>query len=463
MTKKLLPLLIGLALITAACSTQGDESGATEERKIPIQVATITTGQLQEDHHIPGQLSPSLELTVIPKASGQLMELYVERGDHVEAGQALAKLDERDLQQAYTAEVAALEQARIQLQSAQVARNKAEQGLNNAKINLEQAKLNLSDTEDDTEAGTDTLDNDTIQRKQLTLQYEEAKKNLERMKSLYESGDVSLQQYESALTAEQNAALALEQAQISTQQSKQTREQAEIALSNAEQDINQADLNIAQAETSLKQAELRVEQARQRLEDATITAPAAGEIVAIEADEGEMINAQSPIFTIVAYDPILLKTTVSARQLPLIKKDMSVTIEISSLAALASEEVTMEGKVLYVSPVTDSTGLYPIEVEIPNPNHTLKPGMIASLRIPETLVDNSLILPTSAIVEEAGFSYVYIVEQDRAVLKEVKIISAQTEQSAVEGDIEAGDQVVVKGQITLTDGNLVTIVKEDDN
>lgn len=460
MKKNILVLLTAIMLVTTACGA-ADESGPTEEQTTPVQVATIEVGDLLADYEISGTLSASLELSVTPMVSEQLAELLVERGDHVERGQVLAKLDQLELQQSLEAELSALEQAQIQLESAQIARNKAEQGLNNAQITLKQAELNLkSEDNDSTTDDNGILDNDTIQRQQLEIQYEDAKKNLERMEALYESGDVSLQQYESAVTAEQNAALALQQAQINTQNYVQAREQAEIAVNNAEQDIQQADINIEQAQSSIRQAELRVEQARQRLEDAVITAPSAGEIVEIHADVGEIVSSQTPLFTLVSYDPIILKTTLSAQQLSLFSKGMQVQVDVP--AANASDDNSLTGIVQYVSPVNDNTGLYPLEVELPNEDHVLKPGMIATIRVPETLAQEALLVPTTAIVEKAGLSYVYIVEQDHAVLKEVEVLASQTEFSAIEGDVAAGDRVVVKGQITLSDGNRVTIVEDGD-
>lgn len=469
MKKRIILALTSLLVVTAACSPVAEEGGAAEERTTPVKVALVEAGDLEATYEVSGQLHASLEIAMIPKVSGELSELSVKKGDRVESGQVLAKLDDRELRQAYEGELASLEQARMQLDSALVTKSKAEQGLNNARIGLEQANLNLrkSDEGEATSGSTGAegesqgaIDNSTIQRKQLELQYEEAKKNLERMKTLYESGDISLQQYESAVSAEQNAMLSLQQAEISTQNYIQTREQAEIGVSNAEQDIVQAEIGVRQAQSSIGQAELRVEQAKQRLDDAVIVSKHAGEIVAIEAQPGELVGTQSPLFTLVSLDPVLLKATVSAKQLPLFESGMEVGVEVP---VLGDGGVTTTGTVSFVSPVTDASGLYPIEVEIENTDRQFKPGMVAAIQLPEVLVDGTLIVPTEAVVEEAGRSYVYVVEDGRAVQKDVSVVAAQTEQSAVEGDLAAGDTVVVKGQITLSDGHLVTIVEDGES
>lgn len=452
MRKSFFAVMTGVLLIAAGCSAApAGNNGAQEELVTPVMVDTVKAGDLEAAYEISGQLAASLEVSVIPKVSGQLSELLVKKGDRVEPGQVLAKLDDRDLRQAYEAELAALEQARMQLKAAEITKSKAEQGLNNAKIALEQARLNLNP---DSES-KDALDNDTIRKEQLKLQYEEAKKNLERMKALYETGDVSLQQYEAAVTAEKNAALALQQAELGTQTYEQTLRQAEIGVKNAEQDVAQATVGIQQAQSGVAMAELRVEQAKQRLEDATIVSPHHAEVVNIAAEPGEMVSMQAPLFTLVSLDPVLLNVSVSAKQLPLFENGMEVKVAVPVLG-----DVTKTGTVRFVSPVTDASGLYPVEIEIPNEDRALKPGMVADVMLPEVLVSDALIVPTQAIVEEAGESYVYVVEGDTAVKKTVRVIASQTEASAVDGDIQAGDTIVVKGQMTLTDGSKVSIVEE---
>lgn len=101
-----------------------------------------------------GTIEPSDSVYIIPKASGEVLEVYVQMGDTVESGQALFRIDNKQLDA--------------------------------AKITLDQVRLSLND----------------------------AQTNLSRMKVLYESGDISAQAYEQVENGVAQARLQLQSAQL---------------------------------------------------------------------------------------------------------------------------------------------------------------------------------------------------------------------------------------------------------
>jgi len=83
---------------------------------------------------------------------------------------------------------------------------------------------------------------------------------------------------------------------------------------------------------------------------------------------------------------------------------------------------------------------------------------VSKILMDQNLVEEAILVPTSAIIERAGETYVYIIRNDRAVRVDVEIIEQQTDFTAVSGDLKDGDQIVTTGQMTLSPDSKVRIV-----
>jgi multidrug efflux pump subunit AcrA (membrane-fusion protein) len=183
----------------------------------------------------------------------------------------------------------------------------------------------------------------------------------------------------------------------------------------------------------------------------TVRAPKDGEVANLNVSEGDMVSNEEP-FAIVA-------------DLESMKLDFSVTASVRSLFSIDDQlPVIINGKeyeatITRISTMPDDTGLYPVKATVENEEGEILPGMVAELSAPEQQIEKGILVPTAAIVEESDESYVYIVEDEKAVKQPVTILAAQSAETAVEGGIKKGDQLVVTGQLTLSDGAPVNVVK----
>jgi HlyD family secretion protein len=423
--------VIAFAFILTGCSADEADTLADEEKKTPVKVASIKKEALTVEQEVIGILAANANVSVIPKVTGVLWEIHVSKGDEVKKGQVLATIEDNDLIDRLEIEKAAVTQAQLQLENAKINQEKAESGVANANTSLRQAELNAGDEKESL----------------LRIQWNDAKKQLARLKPLYDQGAVSEQEFDQAVSAEKIARLSYEQG-------KKSYEQSLISVDLAKKDARQAKLSVDQAAASVRQAEQSLNQARKRLDDASVKATMAGEVVAIYSDAGDTVSNQSPLFTIVSLDPILVNANVSADQLRLFMKGSNVNVLIPSL----HKEVTAE--ITYVSSITDDSGLYVVEAEIANPEKALKPGMAAKLVTTEVVVEDTLLVPTEAIIESGGVPTVFVIENGIAVEKEVEIIEGQSEWTAINGDFKENDEVVIRGQNTLADGTKVNIIEE---
>ena len=121
--------LLALSLIITACteSTASDDL-ETAEAVTPVKVAVVEQGTLTMRNEIIGITKPNKSVDVYPKMAGELAELYVSRGDYIEAGAKLGAIDTENL--------------RVQIQQGEAALAQAQTQLKNAQLGLEQAKSN---------------------------------------------------------------------------------------------------------------------------------------------------------------------------------------------------------------------------------------------------------------------------------------------------------------------------------
>jgi len=84
------------------------------------------------------------------------------------------------------------------------------------------------------------------------------------------------------------------------------------------------------------------------------------------------------------------------------------------------------------------------------------------MKVPEKRIKQALILPTEAIVEESDETFIYIMKDDKAVKTKIKVKETQSDKTAIEGEVEKGDQIIVNGQLTLSDGDKVKVVNESE-
>ncbi len=182
-----------------------------------------------------------------------------------------------------------------------------------------------------------------------------------------------------------------------------------------------------------------------------IRADREGEITNLNFSEGDMVTNEEPFAVIADFKTLKITAGVTSKVLALFEKDDTVNITIDG------QEI--EGNITSVGNMPDDTGLYPVEAEVENDDDDFLPGMVAKIAVDETLVSDTIIVPTEAVMEESEETYIYVVVDDEAIRKTVTVQETQSEKTALEGDIEAGDQVVTAGQLTLTDGAQVNVTK----
>jgi membrane fusion protein (multidrug efflux system) len=208
-------------------------------------------------------------------------------------------------------------------------------------------------------------------------------------------------------------------------------------------------------ETATQVAESQSSLARQRLADTRLTAPIAGVIARRAVDAGEMVGAGTPVFTIVAVDPVEIRVGIPEVQVGGIKLGAPARITIP---ALAGEE--FQAKVGMIGVAADpASRTYPVKLVVSNSGRALLPGMIAEARINGDRMVRAITVPGEAVVRDADGAtlvFVYFPKERRVYGRRVTVGALIGREVEITSGLQPSDLVVVGGQQRLRDGVLVS-------
>lgn len=185
----------------------------------------------------------------------------------------------------------------------------------------------------------------------------------------------------------------------------------------------------------------------------TVTAPADGKITGLQASEGDMVSNEEPFATVADTDVMIVEFAVTAELQQILTKDETYTVEV------ANEE--FPATVTQIDFTPDESGLYPVQGTVKNEENIILPGMVARITIPEQVIEDTLLVPTQAVVHENDEDFIYVVTNDKAEKRTITVLETGSDTSAIEGEIEAGEEVVITGQLTLSDGDQVDVKEEE--
>ncbi|WP_062517884.1 efflux RND transporter periplasmic adaptor subunit [Demequina gelatinilytica] len=202
-----------------------------------------------------------------------------------------------------------------------------------------------------------------------------------------------------------------------------------------------ADILADKADITAAKAELAV--ARSQLEHATLTAPVAGEIVAIGFDEDDSVTGgdTSTAITLIADNTYLVSLSVSLTEAQLLEAGQDAELTLTSTGEVVAGTVS---SVSHVNSGNDYSQSYAVTIAVPDPGFDIRIGAATRMQITVASATGVLVVPTSAISDAAGDATVQVVGEDGAassVAIETGAIGAVY--TEVLSGLDAGDQVVL--------------------
>jgi len=277
-------------------------------------------------------------ITVSSQVTGEVLSLLKDEGDKVKSGDTVLIIDHESLG--------------YQLQQAAAAADAAQ-----AQLNL----LKNGAREEDIRQGEETFN-------QAQINFDMAKRDKERMETLWESKSITKKQYEDAVSKFNLAA---------------------AQLSSAEENLKKINdfarpEDIKQAEANLKRQLAAVDLLKKQVRDSYVQSPIDGIIVKKFFEPGETVTMLSSLFRVSDLNTVDLVIYVSEEELGKVKLGQRADVSSDTYP-----DKKYEGKVIYISPEAEFTPkniqtkdertklVFAVKIEINNPDFGLKPGMPA--------------------------------------------------------------------------------------
>ena len=400
-------LLVAAGAFLASCggskaNVRKEESTANAEpAAVEVTTAAAIKRELPRFFEATGSLAGDQQTDVAPQTSGKVVAVGVDIGSYVKRGQMLVRLDDDELK-------LRVAQASAQVEQAKAAVRQAEE-----KIGLRSGQKFDPNRVADVAAAKVTLDL--------------AEKNLQRAEKLIESGDVSRSFYDDARARRD-----------------QLKEQYEVALAQARQ--NYAGVDVARTNVANAQAQLAL--AQKSLQYAVIPAPIDGYVTERVADVGEYVSPQQKVVTIVRTNPLRIRIDIPEQAIPEVKVGQSV-----SIATSAWPDKNFAGRVARIAPnVSAQSRTLTVEAEIENSGNALKPGQFATVRLLQERAEPAVLVPSRAVVNDAGVSRVYVIKDGHAEQRLVQTGQTDGDLIEIRSGVAADELVATSNLEQLSDG-----------
>ena len=395
----LIIILIGVMVLSSGCRDSAETDQSQEAMYTPVEVAETAIGTVENKIKINGKVVANEEIAVIPKAMGIVTKVNVKLGDLVDEGSTLFTIEQDDIAKS-------VEQASNAVEMASSGVSQAENGLQTAKLNYEVNKEKI----------------------------ENALLNLERIEKLYEEGAVSKSE--------------LEQVQLAAD-----RKNLDILAGQ----VNQAEIAHQQALKQLRQAEIAHEQALSGLGNTVVKSPMGGYVSELNVKEGQIVTNSQPAAIIVEMDKVYVQVNVVEN----IVNRLGVGQEVEVNVPAAFDRYVIS-TISYISPTTDPmTQLYAVRIYIDNPDQKIKPGMNGEVRLSMDIADSAIVIRGNAVLDKEDKKIVFVVEDNKAVEKEVIIGLDTGDYIEIKEGLKEGECVIVEGQHYVENGGKVKIVRGD--
>lgn len=386
---------------------------------VVVEVTPVRRSTIERTLDLTGSIVSAQEVSVTPKIPGKIAGILVTEGSRVSRGQPIARLEAAEL-------------------VAQVAQ--AEQAVRQARAGQELARARLASVLSGARLQERALAENAVRQAEVNLRNAEAE--AARMQQLFEAGAVSRQQLDAAILQRDVARTQLEAA----------RQQLSLVQTGARpEDIRTAQAQVSQADAAYAAAVASLNLARVQLSNATVRAPFAGRIAEIPVSIGEYVAPGMNIATLYDDQRLEVEATVGERDLQVVRPGAVVTV---TPEALPGRQV--RGAVRLVLPAADpASRSAKVRIRLIDPPSGLFPGTFVRAAIVVELHAGALVIPRQAL---RGINEVAVVQGGVVRLRKVTIGLQQGALIEVTSGLREGEQVIVLGPETLSDGQQVKTV-----
>lgn len=389
-------ILLGL-LLTSCNKQQGPVQAKQDTGPIAVRMTDAKVRQINRVVESVGTLFPFEEAVISAEISGRAEDVRFDLGDVVEKGQILIRIDD--------------EEQRYQVQQSEA---QLRQSLERLGLTSDNAKVQ------------DIRETPDVRRVRADLT--EAEQRLKRTQQL----------------VDQNIAARSELDQV------RTRHQAAQATYDAT--INQT-RNLIQ-EVERFRADLEIQ--KKRLRDTTVRAPFRAYVKERQVTNGQVVQANTPLFILVKTDPIRMRVEIPERMSPWIRINQLVDVSLE-----AYEGRKFQGRIWRISPTVDeSKRTFIAEALIDNKQGELKPGSYAKAHLPTSKNEQVVVIPQRAVYYVLGSNKAFVVKDGVVEARDVKLGDRLGDEVEILEGLQQGDRIAVSQLARLDTGSKVKLAAD---
>ena len=255
-------------------------------------------------------------------------------------------------------------------------------------------------------------------------------------------------QSDQANLAKAQAQLLKDQAALADAQRQYTRAQDLVAqnfVSRGAADTAQTNYESMQATVNADRA--TIEAAKVPVSYGQIRAAVSGRLGGVPVFVGSVIKvSDTSLGTIVQTDPMDVAFSVPQDSLPLLLERLNKRETPEVQVALPQADKSVTGKLTFVDNAVDAaTGTVKVKARVSNTQGLLWAGQFVRARLQTQHLDNAVLVPASALLQNTKGTAVFAVVDGKAVVQPVKVLAVQANMAAVKG-VEAGTKVIVDGR-----------------
>lgn len=218
-----------------------------------------------------------------------------------------------------------------------------------------------------------------------------------------------------------------------------------------------SEIQYLNAKNSKETLEQKLVTLKAQLDMAMVKSPVNGIVDVVSRKVGEMAMPGAQFMQVINLEEIYINADVSEVYLGQISEGETVNVEFPVYPDM-SLNVPIYRKGNIINP---NNRTFPIQLKISNPDHKLKPNILAVINIRDFSADSAIVVPSATIKQDMTGSYLYTLIQDgdKLVAKKEYITPGKfyQDKTMVTDGIKPGEKVIVQGYNEVSDGTQVYI------
>jgi len=408
-------VVILLVLLLLLWNRSSSEEENKEDVVVSVKVAKAEHDSIAKEISAIGTVIPSQRADVAASISAQIREMGQLKNKLVHQGDPIAILASDDLIAQRNEAQAAVNEAKLDLETIQ-------------KVQIPQSAAQTTKDINDAKAAVDNT-----------------RATYERRQTLYQKGGISLKELEASELAYTNA-----------------QDAYRLALSNAQ--INRSGVNPNSqsiAISKIRQAEDRLANINVQVSRGTVRAPITGIVTDQYQFDGEFAQQGAKLVTIADISQVIVKAQFADNIVASLKVGDAVTVH-----PLEAPDQEMTGSVTLISRSSDPQNrTVEVWARFGNPQGLLPANGAVQFIVASQPVANAVVIPASAVVLDASNAdegTVMVVGDDMVAHEtKVKVGIKQADKIQIVEGLNGGETVITEGNYSLPDGTKVEIAKDE--